>query len=242
MISATPSQQRRLVDLQHVDTTIRQLQHRRANLPEQKALDENADTLSRVSGEYATARDTMDRLAAQQKRYEDEIASLDARRKSEEGRMYSGTIVSPKELEALRLELAQLRARKSDLEDALLEVMEQREDLESLVSSLAERQRELTEQQRELTAARDAAAADIDAELARHEAERKAIAADIPDDVLAYYEELRARMDGHGVAELRDRACTGCRLELTAVDIEEVRADAARRLARCPSCGRILVP
>src|SRR5690606_2221190 len=126
--------------------------------------------------EYATARDTMDRLAAQQKRYEDEIASLDARRKSEEGRMYSGTIVSPKELEALRLEIAQLRARKSDLEDALLEVMEQREDLESLVSSLAERQRELTEQQRELTAARDAAAADIDAELARHEAERKAIA------------------------------------------------------------------
>lgn len=242
MISANPTQQRRLVDLQQVDTAIRQLQHRRANLPEQKALDENADTLARVSAEYGTARDTMDRLAAQQKRYEDEIATLDARRKSEEGRMYSGTIVSPKELEALRNEISSLKARKNDLEDALLEVMEQREDLDSLVTSLADRQRELRAEVDDLTAARDAAAADIDAELASHQRERETIAADIPDDVVAYYEELRARMDGHGVAELRDRACTGCRLELTAADIEEVRADAARRIARCPNCGRILVP
>jgi uncharacterized protein len=242
VISANPSQQRRLVDLQEIDTAIRQLEHRRANLPEQKALDENADTLTRVSQEYGSARDTVDRLASQQKRHEDEVAMLDARRKSEEGRMYSGTIVSPKELDALRSEISSVKSRKNDIEDALLDVMEQREDIESLVASLAERERELSAQVEVLTSARDAAAREIDAELDERRAERAKVAAEIPDEVVGYYDELRARKDGTAVAELRDKACTACRLQLTVIDIEELKADAATRIARCPHCGRILVP
>lgn len=242
MTPATRPEQRRLLDLQHVDTAIRQLEHRRAHLPEQKALEENGDTLARVSAEYGTARDQLERLAVQQRRHENEIATVEARRKSEEGRMYSGLIRSEQQLGALKSELAALRNRKSELEDALLEIMEQVEELESLTATLKERHAELTSSVDELTAARDHAATDIDGELAERREQREKIVADIPDDVVDYYDELRSRKDGVGVAELQGRTCAGCRLQLTAMELEEVRANADKGLARCEQCGRILVP
>jgi uncharacterized protein len=242
VIPASPAEQRRLLDLQRVDTAIRQLRHRRANLPEQQALDENADTLARISAEYADGRERLEQLARAQRRYEDEIAMVDSRRKSEEGRMYSGLITSEKELQALRSELSALRARKSDLEDSLLEVMQEREDLESMVATLKERHGELSASVEELEVARDVAASDIDAELAERERERAAVAADVPAEAAAYYEELRERKDGLAVAELVGRTCQGCRLQLTAVEFEEAHERAKRGLAKCEQCGRILVP
>jgi len=241
VIAATPAEQRRLYDLQQVDTALHQLEYRRANLPEQKALDENSAILETVVGEYATSREQLDRLARQQKWHEDEIAALDTRRKTEEGRMYSGQITSERELEALRSELSSVRGRKNDLEDALLEIMEQREELESLVATLKERHGELTGAVAELTAARDLAAADIDADRKLREGERSEVAADVPPPVLAYYDELRGRKAGVAVAELRGRTCMGCRLELTAIELEDMAAEVARGLARCEQCGRILV-
>ena len=241
MIEATPDEQRLLLALQGVDTTIDQLEFRRANLPEQKALDDNAETLAKVSAEYASAKDRLARLSEQQRKHEAEIATIDSRRKSEEGRMYSGLIRSEKELEALRHEIGSLRGRKSDLEESLLEIMEQVEDLESLVESLKQRHVELTSSVKEMTAARDAAATDIDAELVERREQRRTSVAGIPDEVLAYYEDLRARKDGIGVAELQGRTCAGCRLELTQTELEDLREDAQHGLARCEQCGRILV-
>lgn len=242
MISASPAQQRQLLELQDADTAIRQLEHRRANLPEQQALDENADTLKRISAEYADRRERLEQLERSQKRHEDEIATVESRRKSEEGRMYSGQINSEKEVQALRGEISSLRARKNDLEDALLEIMQEREDLESMVDTLKERHGELTSKVAELETARDEAARDIDAEMSTRQSERAELAAELPDEVIGYYDDLRERKRGLAVAELVGRTCQGCHLELTAIELEETRERAQRGLARCEQCGRILVP
>jgi uncharacterized protein len=242
VIAATPEEQRLLLTLQGVDTAIQQLEFRRTNLPEQKALDENAETLAKVSTEYAAAKDKLERLSEQQRKHESEIAVVDSRRKSEEGRMYSGLIRSEKELEALRQEIGSLRGRKSDLEESLLEIMEQVEDLESLVETLKARHVELTGSVAELTVARDTAATDIDAELRDRREERVKAAADIPVEVVEYYDDLRGRKEGLAVAELHGRTCAGCRLELTQIELEDVRSDSQDSLARCEQCGRILVP
>ena len=242
MIPATPAEQKRLLDLQRVDTSIRQLQHRRANLPEQKALDENAETLAKVSTEYASAKEKLQRLNLQQKRHETEIATVETRRKTEEARKYGGQIRNEQQLEALNHELGSLRGRKSELEDALLEIMEQIEELDSLVATLKERHVELTASVEELTSARDHAASDIDAELVTEGENRAMVVKDLPAEVVAFYEDLRTKKDGVGVAELRGRSCAGCRLELTAIELEDVKAASQRGLARCEQCGRILVP
>jgi uncharacterized protein len=241
VIPATPEQQRALLALQQVDTAIRQLEHRRANLPEQQALDENADTLKRVSVEYANAKDELEQLEFKQKRLETEIGTVDSRRKSEEGRMYGGMISSDRELEALRNELSALRARKNDLEDDLIETMERVEELTSLVATLEERHGELTGQVNDLTAARDEAAKEIDGELTELRAQREASSAGLDAKLLTRYDQLRARGRGIGVAELSRRTCLGCNLDLTVIELEEVREEAKRGLPSCPQCDRLLV-
>lgn len=242
MTRATPEQQRELLELQATDTAIRQLEHRRAHLPEQQALDEHEETLTRVTRELTDAREELSRVELRQKRLEGEVAAVDSRRKSEEGRMYSGRITSDKELQALRAELSALKGRKGDLEDELLDLMERREELEATVTSLSARHAELTAQVSERASARDAAATDIDAELSDRHQQRAARAAAVDSDQLAVYDTLRQRKGGLGIAELQGRTCAGCRLELTAIELEGVREDAQTSLAFCEHCDRILVP
>ena len=241
MTTVTSEQQRALLALQGIDTAIRQLEHRRANLPEQQALDEHEDTLRKVTTELATSKEELARVERAQARLEGEISAVDSRRKSEEGRMYSGQITSEKELAAIRGELSSLKGRKSDLEDQLLEAMERREELEALLTELSDRREELTGRVAELRGARDEAATDIDAELATRADERRASAGELPDELVATYEALRDRKQGLAVVELQGRTCSGCRLELTAIELEETREQAKGGLPRCEQCERILL-
>jgi uncharacterized protein len=241
VIPATPAEQRSLLALQQVDTAIRQLEHRRSNLPEQQALDENADTLKRVATEYAEAKDELEKREIAQRRYEQEIATVDSRRKSEEGRMYGGQITSDRELEALRNELSTLRARKNDLEDTLLETMERVEELTALVATLEERHNELTSSVADLTTARDEAAKEIDEELAQLRTKRGHASEGIDEELLEHYDTVRARNRGLGVSQLNKRTCTGCNLDLTVIELEEVRETAKRGMPHCPQCDRLLV-
>lgn len=156
--------------------------------------------------------------------------------------MYSGQINSERELEAIRAELSSLRTRKNDLENELIEVMERREELEGIVSTLKERHAELTGKTPELAAARDEAATGIDAELADLKTRRQEQAGSLPDQLVGVYESMRERKSGVAVAELQGRTCSGCHLELTAIELEQAREDAAGGLAHCEQCERILVP
>lgn len=241
MTKATPVEQRALLDLQAADMDIRRLERRRANLPEQQALDEHDAAQSRITAEFADAREELETVEKRQKRLEDEVATVDARRKSEEGRMFSGLITSEKELTALRGELGALKGRKSELEDQLLETMERREELEGMVDSLKQRHGELTGQLTELTTARDEAAKGIDTELEQLRAERADKAAAVTQPLREVYESMQGRRGGVAVAELQGRTCSGCNLELTAIELEEVKEQSKTALAYCAQCERILV-
>ncbi|MGH8903200.1 MAG: zinc ribbon domain-containing protein [Egibacteraceae bacterium] len=241
MIAASRAEQRRLLELQQVDTAIRRLLHRRANLPEQQALDDRADLHARVRSELGAARERLDRLERGQRRHERELDTVERRYASETQRKYSGAIKSQKELEALDAELSSLQTRTSDLEDTLLEIMEQREETESLIAALEEREAELAREVAAATTVRNEAAAGIEEDLGKRVAERQVVAADLPAPVLKYYDDVRARKDGVAVAELQHRTCAGCRLELTMTEMQEVRERVDRGLARCEQCGRILV-
>lgn len=156
--------------------------------------------------------------------------------------MYSGRINSERELEAIRGELSSLRGRKNDLENDLIEVMERREELEGLVSTLKERHAELTGKTGELTGARDEAATSIDAELGELRGRRQEQVGGLTEQLVSVYETMRQRKNGIAVAELQGRTCSGCHLELTAIELEQVKEDAADGLAYCEQCERILVP
>lgn len=240
-MNATPEQQKDLLTLADTDEEIRRLEHKRAHLPEQQVLDSHVQTDKLVTDEFVDANQTQERLTAQATRHEREIETVDTGRKTHEAQIYSGRITSERELTAIREEIQAMFRRKSDLEDSLLEIMEQLEEVTSLVDELGSRRSDLQDQIASLTARRDEAAADIDAELTALRARRDAESAAMPAPIMAAYDNLRAKRPGRVVARLQGRMCTGCQLDLTAIELEEIKATAASELAYCQQCGSIIV-
>lgn len=241
MTAASNEQQRQLLALQRVDDAIRRLEHQRANLAEQKALDENDELLRQVASDYADAAEKLEDAQRLQRTRETDIANLEARRKDEEARLYSGEVSSEKQVEAVRGELKSIKRKKGDYEDELIEAMERIEELEALTSTLRNRHAELQGQVAELTSARDHAASDLDSELTTQRAERERLVAELDDSLLRLYNEVSAQQGAVAVAVLDGKACEGCFLELTPLELEEVREEAKHTLPRCPQCDRLLV-
>jgi uncharacterized protein len=91
-----------------------------------------------------------------------------------------------------------------------------------------------------VTGRRDAVVGELDASLAEAGAKRTAVAADIPSDLLALYDKIRAS-SGVGAAMLRRGQCQGCHLSLNTVDLNAIKATSPDEVVRCEECRRILV-
>ena len=112
---------RRLLDLQEADTALGRLQARRRALEdgsELAAVRADADAADNRLGEL---RLRLDEIGRDQSRFEHEIDSMTQKEQADQQRMYDGSIVNAKELEALQHEIASVHKRRSDREDELVQ-------------------------------------------------------------------------------------------------------------------------
>jgi len=230
---------RALLDLQAVDLAIDRLSARKRALEggeEVTAVRGEADAAERAYGELKLQIDAMDRDGA---KFEHEIDSLSQKAAAEEKRMFDGSVANAKELESMRHEVENLRRRKSEREDELLALLEQREELDAQAkAALAEAD--------EGRVRVEHAAGDAGEELGRigvdlgvQAAERERLAATFDPEVLELYDDLRAHKKGVGAAALVDGVCQGCHETLSSVELDHVKH--ADDIQRCEHCRRILV-
>jgi predicted nucleic acid-binding Zn-ribbon protein len=237
-VKASPEAQRRLLDLQAVDTALAQLAHRRKSLPELAELDAVARELSALEDERVRAQVAVDDLDRDIARFEKDIDQVRTRKDRDQQRLDAGGAV--REIEGLQHELATLNRRQSELEDAELELMEQRETAEQSLTGV---QRKLAE-----AGARRAAAetrrADAYAEITKEQefksASRGPLAADLPADLVTLYDKIRTE-SGLGAALVRSGRCGGCRIELYGADLARVKSAPADDVVRCEECRRIMI-
>jgi predicted nucleic acid-binding Zn-ribbon protein len=119
--------------------------------------------------------------------------------------------------------------------------MERLEQAQSELDGLNEELARIEAEAAELTLRRDEAATEITTRQSDARAERELIAADIPDNLLALYEKLRAQLGGVGVGALQHRRCGGCQLDVGAADLARMAAAPSDEVLRCEECNRILV-
>jgi len=230
-----------LLSIQALDTRLNQLAHRRKNLPEAA----EADRLSAERGELEKSLGELEvrlsDLGREQRKAEQDVEQVRARKARDEERLRAGQVGSPKELESLQHEVETLTRRQAELEDVELEVMERYEQAAKEQEDLRAKAAELDERLQEAIRARDAAYAEIDQEAERVRAERESRAAGQPDDLMQLYERLRAQHGGVGAAPLRQRRCEGCRMELDQTFLNRLAAAPRDEVQRCEECRRILV-
>ena len=180
-------------------------------------------------------------VARQQSKADTDVEQVRTRAARDQERLDSGAISSPKELESLQHEIESLARRQTELEDVELEVMERLEDVQG---RLAELRRELDAAERAhetLVAKRDASLHDIAKDREFVALQRADQARHLPDELVKLYEKLRADNGGVGAAVLHQGRCEGCRLELNATEIAQIRAAEPDEVLRCEECRRILV-
>jgi predicted nucleic acid-binding Zn-ribbon protein len=229
----------RLLALQEADSAIDRSRARLADLHaggELAAVRARADAAESRLGEL---RLRLDELGRDQSRFEHEIDSLTRKEQDEQTRMFDGSIVNAKELEALEHEIASVKKRRSDREDEVLAVFEIVERLEADAAAAERESIRLRAEAEEAAHSAAAELATVEADLARRTDERAAIALEIEPEVLELYESLRRQKKGIGAAALVDGVCQACHEHLSAVELDRIkRADGIRR---CEHCRRILV-
>ena len=239
-MKADPDAQRRLLELQAIDTALAQLAHRRRTLPEHAELERLAREIAVLDDARIKAQVTVDDLDRDIARLEKDTEQVRARAARDQARLDAGTGPA-KELEALQHELGSLARRQSELEDAELELMEQRETAEATLTGAQSRLAAVRARQDAAQTARDEALRQIAQDEEFRSAGRRPLVADLPAELVALYERIREASGGVGAALLRAGRCEGCRLELSGVDRAALRAAPPDEVVRCEECRRILV-
>ena len=226
-----------LLDLQEVDLQIDRLLHERQSLPELDEYRQAHEHNEALKTELRNAEETLREISLQLDKTEGELELAGQRLDSEQNRLYAGGL-SARDADYLRREVEMLERQRSGGEDKVLELMENREQQESVVQDLQDKQKVAETTKIGIEAEIKKAWAGIDAQLGTKEARKAEIVPRIDEDLLALYEELRGNKDGVGVGALSDNMCGGCHLKLTAAEVLEARRSDP---PRCIHCRRILV-
>lgn len=237
-MKAAPEAQRRLLDLQAVDTALAQLAHRRKALPELAEIDAVSRELSALEDERIRAQVAVDDLDRDISRFEKDIEQVRIRKDRDQKRLDAGGAL--REIEGLQHEMATLNRRQSELEDAELELMEQKESAEATLAEVQGRLSDASERRAAAERRRDEALADIGKEEEFKTSARGPLAADLPADLVTLYDKIRLD-SGLGAALFQAGRCGGCRIELYGADLARVKAADADEVVRCEECRRIMV-
>ena len=228
-----------LLALQHLDSALDHVEHRRQRLAEHGAVADARAALKahREQLEHVLAR--IDEAQAVIDEAEHDGDELTAKRTSLEAKLK--TVIAPREAEALMHEIATINARRDATDERELEALEAQADANEARIQLEEGLPPLERAVADAQAALQAAEADLNRERDEFLAQRGVAAEALTADEHSLYERKRTQHHGVGIATLDGRNCTGCHLGLSPAEIDEVRATAAAQLAECPQCSRILV-
>jgi len=231
--------EQRLLELQDTDTAILRLEHRREQLESGEHVRAAAQEADAAEARLGELRMAIDAEQVEQRRLEGEIEQIRSKLSAEETRMYDGSIVNQKELQALQHEITGAKQRQAGLEDQVLGRMEA---IEKLNDQLTEAERASSEARSRAEQTVESAAQELAATATELEAlavTRGQIVPEIDEELLELYDDLRASKKGIGAAALVDGACQGCHQTLSAVQVDKLKKTDG--IKRCEQCRRILV-
>ena len=229
-----------LLALQDLDVAIDDLRRRLGVLPERAAAPELNERRHKHEAAIVDLAAQLEKLAAEEADVEATLATTEARAKSLDDALRAPGSAT-RDAQAIIHEIDHLKAQAAELEEAGLQLLEQRD---GVLAQQAEQRRVLDTVAAEIPgvlAAIATAEGDAGTELAALEAQRNEIAATVEPAALATYDRLRERLGGVAVARVQNGACTGCHLALSSADLDQFNHLTAGQHATCEQCGRLLI-
>jgi predicted nucleic acid-binding Zn-ribbon protein len=236
-----PDQQRRLLDLQDLDSRADVLDQQWRSHPALQALIDLGERADALQTSLAAADEAVEQAKGRVRASEREADDIKRRQAKDQTRLDAGSVSSPRELEKLQHEIATLQGKLDEVETVELEAMEDLDNDEEQAAGLRADLAAVAADREKHEADLDTARGAIDAEREALSADRAEVLAGLDEALVARYERARSSHGGVGVGALRHGRCEGCRLSLTPADLARFAAAPPDELLFCEECGRLLV-
>lgn len=228
-----------LLALQDIDTALTAVANRRPRLPELAAHREAQAALAAQQARIAECQARIDAAQASIDAAEHTSADITTKRTRLEAQLK--TVIAPREAEALMSQIATLNAQRGELDEQELTALDEQaaadDERAALVAGLPELETAVAATAAELARA----TAELDAEEGDLHARRPEVASSLSASELAAYDRARSHFEGVAIARLVGHRCQGCHLDLSAAEMDAVKATPEGSLPECPQCGRYLV-
>ncbi|MGH7273462.1 MAG: zinc ribbon domain-containing protein [Nitrospiria bacterium] len=223
-----------LIRLQDLDTRIDLLRGKRERMPQ--TIEEARRPIEQAKADYEKSKNTYESLSHERRDKESELAAWEEKLEKLHHRTLE--IKTNKEYQAHLAEIEAAKRGKSNLEEALLILMDQsdliKKDVDNKKRVVAEEEGRFKIEQQRL----ETELVTIEEELKQLEQESKSVSAKIEDRLLREYHQLRANRKGLGVVPIKEGTCQGCRLALPPQLFADVRKN--EKIITCSHCHRIL--
>lgn len=200
-----------------------------ARLESDPAVVERQETLT-------SARGRQDEVAGRLRELDKVREDHRSRLRTREKELMSGRIRNPTELMQMSDEVAHMRARFAEEEEAELRIMEDAEAADEAVRSASKELEEATRSSAEEEPALRAQLGEWNTELTEVVGEKEAVWAEVPPRDQAVFSRIRVRPP---IARVSGTQCTACHVTVTSSGMQILRKGDA--LVQCENCGRILV-
>lgn len=226
-----------LMMLQELDLEVLRLSRRLDELPEKTAILETRSKLRELSGIRERVDTLVSSLQSEIERRHDEIEQVRERIATDERKLQETT--DHRRARELSRELDGLRRRAEKLEMESLEFLERLEKAEGRRAVVDGHLENARAQEADLVERYRSVGGALQQEIAALTARRAQVAARVPPELLARYEQVRSAKGGIGAGRLEGDTCTACRMTLPAERVAELRAGGD--IGMCPQCRRLIV-
>jgi predicted nucleic acid-binding Zn-ribbon protein len=193
------------------------------------------DKVARQEEILRTAQDELKHLKVENHQKEVSLKALDEKIKKYDKQL--SDIMSKKEYDALKHELAHARDEVAKLEDQILDVLGEIEERTAKMPELENNLREARAQAAQFERDYEARMASLAQQQQEVLQKLKEVEATLPEDIRPHYERLTNAKGEDALAVLSERTCSACYTEVTAQNY----SDLVRGLfVLCKSCGRML--
>ncbi len=226
-----------LLKLAQADLEIEQIKVEITKSIGSKDLTDASALLSQYSGEVIAARTKFENLNMESRKADDNLHMVEERIARDLERLNQTS--SSKDAQAMQSEVESLTIRKADLEEVELEILERLEQAQKELDEVSAKRESAAKEIEQIQARIQSQVDELKARGRKLTADKEILVTKIPADVLEKYKNLAARQIAVGQVEAR--ACSACRMGLTASTIDALAGLAEDEIGSCPECLAMIV-
>lgn len=226
-----------LLKLAQVDLEIEQIKVEISKAIGSKELTDASALLSQYSGDVIAARTKYENLNMESRKADDNLHMVEERIARDLERLHQTS--SPKDAQAMQSEIESLTLRKAELEEVELEILERLEEAQTELDEISAKREVTAKEIEEIQNRIQTQVDELKTRGRKLTADKEILVSKIPLDVLEKYKNLAAKQIAVGQVEAR--ACSACRMGLTASTIDSLAGLAEDEIGFCPECLAMIV-